>query len=470
MTNMIKKIWSMEKKKKDHSSMREKAVKALAVFLMLMFLFTILSRAANAITIPRVTSESAQKRSINHNVSVEGMIESQDEQPVVTLEGLKIGTVTAKKGKKVKTGDLLVQIDMENLKEKIKELELEMQTIDLEISDAKYNRDLQNNNREKNINRAVDNYNAAVNSGNQSVDRAYQEMMNAQKSLENFYNTSQTDEEGSGAQEEQLRADYEAKKSAYEEAIAARDESIRDKNTAIEEARNETEKNSTAESAAIKKETLEMKLEKHYELLKQEGKITAPAEGVITGIDETVVTGGVTPATKLMLLSKEKAGFQFVANITKNEQKYVSLGDEVTVETKDNKEINGLTVTSVTKSEKEEDNYEVTVSLSADAQINLYDSATMKVSGTAKTYNTCISKNALRKDSNGQDYVLMLVEKDTVLGKQLEAESLNVNVQDSNDTYAALTDGELAAGQKIILTSDKEVQTGDTVRLAEDEE
>jgi len=472
MTDIIKKVWSMEIKKKDHRSMREKAVTGLAVFLVLMFLFTMLSRAANAITIPRVTSESPQKRSINHTVSVEGTIESQDEQPVVTVEGLKIGAVMAEKGKKVKAGELLLQIDMEYLKEKIKELELEAETIDLEISDARYNQSVQDNNRQKNINRAVENYNAAVDSGNRSVDRAYQEMINAQKSLEDFYNTPQTDEEGSDSavQEEQLRADYETKKSAYEDAVAARDESLREKNNTIEEAQNETEKTSTAESAAIKKETLEIKLEKYNELLKQEGKITAPADGVITEIDETVVTGGVTPATKLMLLSKEEAGFRFVANITKDEQKYVSLGDEVILETKDKEEIKGLTVTSVTKSEKEADTYEVTVSLNADARINLYDSAAMKVSGTAKTYGTCISKNALRKDSNDQDYVLVLVEKDTVLGKQLEAESLNVNVQDSNDTYAALTNGELAAGQKIILNSDKEVQSGDRVRLAEDEE
>lgn len=483
MTDIIKKVWSMEVKKKEHSSMREKAVKALAVFFILMFVFTILSRAANAMTIPHVSTESPQKRSINHTVQADGTIESMDEQPVLTVDGLKIRSVVAEKGEKVKAGELLLQIDIDDLKEKIKELELEAESIGLEISDAQYNRSLQNTNREKNINRAVDNYNAAVDSGNRSVDRAYQEMLNAQKALEDYYNTPLSEAEGSGSsdgidngggngagQEEQLRADFEAKKNAYEDAIAARDETIREKNNAIEEAQTESEKSSTAENAAIKKETLEIKLAKYKELLKQEGRITAPADGVITAIDETVVTGGVTPATKLMLLAKEDAGFKFVTTITKEEQKYVSLGDELTLETKGKKSINGLTVTSITKNEKEADTYKVTVSLNAVEEVNLYDSATMKVSGTAKTYSTCISQSALRKGANDQDYVLLLVEKDTVLGKQLEAEALNVNVQDSNGTYAALAEGEIAPGQKIVLSSDKEIQAGDTVRLAENDE
>jgi len=485
MTDIVKKVWHMEVKKKEHSSMREKAVKALTVFFVLMFIFTILSRAANAMTIPRVSTESPQKRSINHTVQADGTIESQDEQPILTVDGLKIGSVPAEKGKQVKAGELLLQIDIDDLNEKIKELELEAESIGLEISDAQYNRSLQTANREKNINRAVDNYNAAVDSGNRSVDQAYQEMLNAQKTLEDYYNTplsesdsssdSSDNDSNSGSsdnsdQEEQLRADFEAKKSAYEDAIVARDETIREKNNAIEDAQTESEKSSTVENADIKKETLEIKLAKYKELLKQEGKITAPADGVITAIDETVVTGGVTPVTKLMLLAKEDAGFKFVTTITKEEQKYVSLGDEITLATKDNKNINGLTVTSITKNEKEDDTYEVTASLNADGEVNLYDSATMKVSGTAKAYGTCISKNALRKDANGQDYVLLLAEKDTVLGKQLEAEALNVNVLDSNDTYAALTEGEIASVQKIVLSSDKEIQAGDTVRLAENDE
>lgn len=472
MGDRIRQLWNLQTEKNVNRSMRKKALKGLAGFLIFMFLLTLLSRAANAVTIPRVAADTAQKRSIDHAVRAEGEVEALQEIPILTMEELKIRGVLVQAGAKVTEGQPLLQLDKEDLENKIKELERELEAINMEISDAAHNRELQNQTRKRNMRQASEDYNAAVDAENRSVDKAYQETMEAQKALEEFRQNPPTeDEEGTntGTTEEQLRSDFEAKKSAYEEAVARREQTIREKQQAVENAEALPEQSSISESNELKKQPIEEKLQKYRTLQEQDGIVAAPEEGVITNISDGVVAGGVTPSTGLMLLAGSSGGLKFVTSITKEEQKYVALGDEVTLERSGKKEITGLRIDSVAKSKGDQEGYEITVFVKAEAGLSLYERATMKVQGTPKTYDRCIPKEALRKNQTGNYYVLALVEKDTILGKQLEAEEVAVTISDSNETYAAVGEMELSAAQKFILRSDKEIKAGDRVRLVEDE-
>lgn len=472
MGDRIRQLWNLQTEKNVNRSMREKALKGLAGFLLFMFLLTLLSRAANAVTTPRVAADTAQKRSIDHAVHAEGEVEALQKIPILTMEELKIRGVLVQAGAKVTEGQPLLQLDKENLENKIKELERELEAINMETSDAAHNRELQNQTRKRNMRQASEDYNAAVEAENRGVDKAYQETVQAQKALEEFRQNPPTeDEEGTntGTTEEQLRSDFEAKKSAYEEAVARREQTIREKQQAVENAEALPEQSSISESNELKKQPIEEKLQKYRTLQEQDGIVAAPEEGVITDISDGVVAGGVTPSTGLMLLAGSSGGFKFVTSITKEEQKYVALGDEVTLERSGKKEITGLRVDSVAKSKEDQERYEITVLVNAQAGLSLYERATMKVQGTPKTYDRCIPKEALRKNQTGNYYVLGLVEKDTILGKQLEAEEVAVTISDSNETYAAVGEMELSAAQKFILRADKEIAAGDRVRLVEDE-
>ena len=55
----LKQLMDFEMDKNKKSSLQVKAVKALAGFLILMFLLTILSRAADSLTIAKVTASAA---------------------------------------------------------------------------------------------------------------------------------------------------------------------------------------------------------------------------------------------------------------------------------------------------------------------------------------------------------------------------------------------------------------------------
>ena len=65
----LKQLMDFEMDKNKKSSLQVKAVKALAGFLILMFLLTILSRAADSLTIAKVTASAATGGVISHNIA-----------------------------------------------------------------------------------------------------------------------------------------------------------------------------------------------------------------------------------------------------------------------------------------------------------------------------------------------------------------------------------------------------------------
>ena len=64
----------------------------------------------------------------------------------------------------------------------------------------------------------------------------------------------------------------------------------------------------------------------------------------------------------------------------------------------------------------------------------------------------------------GQD-VLVVTEKETVLGEELTAKRVDVKVEKRDGEYAAVTEGVLGRNDKIIIDSNKTVEDGDRVRL-----
>ena len=468
--NLKERIWNLKIKKKSSISIRERALHWLAGFLIIMFLFTVLSRAANAMTIPRVSTEGAEKRNIEHTVKQAGKIEADGELSVTTVDGLKIKIVYAQAGMNVEEGTPLMEIDMDHLAEKIQEQENEIKKNELSISDAKFNKNLKDNERSVKINRAQEDYNNAAAEHDVKVETAKNQMDTALAAWENAKNNPVSEENQEGQDETSLKAAYEEKLAAYNEALTARDQALITAARDIEDAKTSNDKDSTADSTALDKETAEVKLAKYKELQEQNGVITAPGKGTVTFVDTTAVAGGLTSETSPIRISNTSEGVRFTATLSEDQHKYVSVGDKVTILTKDNEEIKDVTVESMAPNSEEPKNRDIVVNLGSSDKAQVNDTATLKVTVSSKAYSTCIPKEALHKGSNGEsDYVLVITEKKSVLGTQLVAEKLNVTVQEQNEKYAALSDREVTSEQQVIVSYDKEIEAGDRVRLAESE-
>ena len=103
----LKQLMDFEMDKDKKSSLQVKAIKALAGFLILMFLLTILSRAADSLTIAKVTASAATGGVISHNIETDGNITPNKDIAISTSADIKIASVEATEGKTVKKGKRL---------------------------------------------------------------------------------------------------------------------------------------------------------------------------------------------------------------------------------------------------------------------------------------------------------------------------------------------------------------------------
>lgn len=215
----LKQLMDFEMDKNKKSSLQVKAVKALAGFLILMFLLTILSRAADSLTIAKVTASAATGGVISHNIEVDGNITPNKDIAISTSANIKIASVEATEGKTVKKGDLLIQLDTADLKKKLLQAQKELQVAKATASDKKANEAIAADTKSKSLQRTYEDYNQTVADANDSVSKAKSDMNEAW----NAYNTSKNSNSNSGETDttvsDSLEKTVEEKQLAYDKAV-----------------------------------------------------------------------------------------------------------------------------------------------------------------------------------------------------------------------------------------------------------
>lgn len=73
---------------------------------------------------------------------------------------------------------------------------------------------------------------------------------------------------------------------------------------------------------------------------------------------------------------------------------------------------------------------------------------------------------ALRQE-NGNKFVLVIEERQTILGTEWIAVRRNVQVRSQNAAYAALESGSLSEEDQVITSTTRPVEEGDVIRLIE---
>ena len=85
-----------------------------------------------------------------------------------------------------------------------------------------------------------------------------------------------------------------------------------------------------------------------------------------------------------------------------------------------------------------------------------------KIKKQSKKYNVCVPIAALRQSGPEQYYVLLLSEKETILGTQLIAKAQEVELIAHDGRRAAIT-GNIGEQDRLITVSSKELRDGDYV-------
>lgn len=216
----LKQLMDFEMDKNKKSSLQVKAVKALAGFLILMFLLTILSRAADSLTIAKVTASAATGGVISHNIEVDGNITPNKDIAISTSANIKIASVEATEGKTVKKGDLLVQLDTADLKKKLLQAQKELQVAKATASDKKANEAIAADTKSKSLQRTYEDYNQTVADANDSVSKAKSDMNEAWNAYNTYKNSNSNSGETDTTVSDSLEKTVEEKQLAYDKAVA----------------------------------------------------------------------------------------------------------------------------------------------------------------------------------------------------------------------------------------------------------
>lgn len=425
----IKKIINFKYIKKGKDTLQKKAVKALFAFLVLMIGCTMLSRAADSMTIPRIKVDTPKSKTIVDEVKAKGVVAKNREEKISVVEELKIDYVNISVGSSIKVGDTLVELDKDDLQAKVDEIKKNIEQ------------------EQKTLSRATEDYNKAINTKKKAVQTALNEMNTAKQALDNYNNLSE--EEKDSMMEESLKADYESKKELYNSAVADSNDTV-DLDRSLQDTKD-----------SLKIEEYNKELAKLQPLLDDSGKIVSEKEGIVTSV--VAENGGVTTDTIASIADKNE-GYKFVGEIDKSNRTLVKQGQTVALNLGSSGIIENLTIDSISKNDDNPDTLKVTVVLPVGIG-EIDESGEIIVSSKSKKYGTCVPLAALRQGDGDSYYILVVTEKETVLGEELTAKKVDVKVEKRDGEYAAVSDGSLGRNDKIIIDSNKTVEDGDRVRL-----
>lgn len=250
----LKQLMDFEMDKNKKSSLQVKAVKALAGFLILMFLLTILSRAADSLTIAKVTASAATGGVISHNIEVDGNITPNKDIAISTSANIKIASVEATEGKTVKKGDLLIQLDTDDLKKKLLQAQKELQVAKATASDKKANEAIAADMKTKSLQRSYEDYNQTVADANDSVSKAKSAMNEAWNAYNTYKNSNSNSGETDTTVSDSLEKTVEEKQLAYDKAVANLDGVEKDIEAAVQEEIKKAEGDSQDEEQKIREQ------------------------------------------------------------------------------------------------------------------------------------------------------------------------------------------------------------------------
>lgn len=210
------------------------------------------------------------------------------------------------------------------------------------------------------------------------------------------------------------------------------------------------------QSHTIDLDAKEQELEEIRTLMEGSGEVRASDKAIVTFIG--VKAGSTTTGEELIKLGFGdyifRAAFdrEAIANITAGVTAHVNLAGKRTVL---ELEIEQLSI-------NENGLAEITARMPEDSYL-LGEQAGFKITTQSEQFDLCLPIQALREDNYGT-YVLILREQEDILGTQLIAERVDVNVIDKGSRTMAL-DGAISPKSQVITDSNKYVSAGDRVRI-----
>lgn len=218
---------------------RGKLTKITAMFFALMLCFTLLSRAADQAGIAVVQTQRPQNMMIAHQIKATGRVVQNQELAVVTQANQRVTAIYVREGERVSAGDLLFEVDLDLLEEKILYQEQELEKQRLTVNDVKSQKAVSEQQKANEQAQAAEQYSLSVNSANVQLSRAKEQLEEAKEALAAFQESSgstQTDSSVEAALEQALEDKVNAYVTACQELTSLQWKIENAVNTALQNA------------------------------------------------------------------------------------------------------------------------------------------------------------------------------------------------------------------------------------------
>lgn len=319
------------------------------------------------------------------------------------------------------------------------------------------------------LDRAREDQNAVSAHWEEALARAQADLEQAQRALQTAQNGTGSDdlpslETARRAVENAERALQDAIENQTAQELTAQ-RAIENAQTQLDSAERDAENH--AAKAEYQQQSLDIDIhakQREVEELKalyENNVLTAPEDGMLLSF--SIEVGQRTNGEEVVRMAAQNSGYKFRTQLGDEEADHVALGDEIALT------IDGRPMPVKAKIESLSLNYaNKTAELTATLPEGSYlsgESATMNVWKRSKNYNACLPISAIRQDSGGE-YILIVHETNTVLGKELVVSRINVIVADRDATTVAVSGG-IGPEDRVIVSSSKPINIGDRIRVTE---
>lgn len=280
--------------------MKQRMIKAGVLLFGLMVLFTIISRAAYNMSIAEVSAEKPEPQTFTPDVSAQGVVTGSQEIAVSTAESVRVKTVHVMAGQAVEAREVLYELDLQDLTEKMREKQLELQSLDLQIRGTAESEAEAEQSRQFSRSQAQEDYNRIAARENEAVDAALNELRQAQEQYQNVTAGQagigepasdqadpvqpELDQSSSWQAADQLRAAVQEKQAAYDQAVRNREDSLYNAQKSVDSANLEAAKSYSVEQSQILRGQKEEEIAKLQALLDVQGRVAAPVKGMVTEV------------------------------------------------------------------------------------------------------------------------------------------------------------------------------------------
>lgn len=438
---------------------KKKLWRGFALFMAVMLIMTYVSRMVYVSRMPRVRWSSPTAASIRHKIVSEGTVEVVNSQAVIGLDGLLVKEVCVAVGDRIEAGTVLYEVDMEDVRAQLAELEAQEQA--WQNQEQAKRRDAATD-----AVRAQEDYDTTVIELDRKIAEETKKLEELLEDLDTHMfripEEDASDEIWIAWADERLRLDREIaeKKRAIEDMQIEKEKILRQADRNIEDARRAQ---SAAEngidlgvSGISQVRDRQERIAFLTELSQNEGKVTAESAGDVLDV---MMQSGMRMGTDAVLRYADDTGSRIFRTVISQEQKgMVHTGDTVRLTFPGSAEETSEAIDSIVQ---ENGSYTVTIRLEPGVALGRTEGV-MELDTTSEIYDFVVPVRALHND--GSNAIYILEEKEGILGTELSVRSLTVRLLEQNEEYAAVADELLSGEIKVVTDCDQELENGIAVK------